>query len=194
MLTKKEGCLRAFPLPLFSFFLHKPDELFHRLLIGHLGGVHLIAHLGHHHLRHALAHDDALPVTLQNLLMGMDIAVTVTPAGIDSAGMLPAVGELPLVVGHHVCPDLIHVRGMGKVNHVRRIAPGRTHIDLQPHEIAHFPQSRLCLGQTEELQMDETAPHAKGLDGSASHALQFHRRMGCRVVGVSISTVSMQKS
>ena len=102
--------------------------------------------------------------------MGMHILMAVTAAGIDTVAMLTAVRQFPIVVRHHVRPNLIHIGGMGKVNHIRRIAARRAHIDFESYKIPDITQARLCLGQAEKFQMDKAALDAKRLDRSPAYA------------------------
>jgi len=70
--------------------------------------------------------------------------------------------------GDHICPDLVHVGGAGKVDHIRGKAAAGAHIDLQCHELALFAHAGLILGHAEELKVDESALHAKALDGGTT--------------------------
>ena len=70
--------------------------------------------------------------------------------------------------GDHIRPDLVHIGGAGKVDHIRGKAAAGAHIDLQRHELALFAHAGLILGHAEELKVDESALHAKALDGGTS--------------------------
>ena len=70
--------------------------------------------------------------------------------------------------GDHIRPDLIHVGGAGKVDHVRGEAAAGAHVDLQRHDLALFAHAGLILGHAEELKVDEAALHAKALDGGTA--------------------------
>ena len=70
--------------------------------------------------------------------------------------------------GDHIGPDLVHVGGAGKVDHIRGKAAAGAHIDLQRHELALFAHAGLILGHAEELKVDKAALHPKALDGGTA--------------------------
>ena len=86
----------------------------------------------------------------------MEIAVSVLAAGIGAVILIIRHRQPPLVIAHHICVDLVYVRGMGEVHHIRRVASGRPHIDLKRHKVSFFAKTLVGFRQTEELQMDET--------------------------------------
>lgn len=147
--------------------MHEPDKFHDCGLILHICRVHLLSHGRMHQLRHALTHLDPVSVFLKDLLMGMNVTVAAPAAGIDAAMVFPTVRQDSPVRGHHVGPDLIHIRGVGIVHHIRRIASCRTHVDLQAHKIADFSQAFSGFRQAEKFQMYEPAPHIKSLYRSA---------------------------
>ena len=48
-----------------------------------------------------------------------------------------------LVKGNHVCPDLIYVGRVGKVDHIRSETTAGTHVDFEGYDIAFFAQTFL---------------------------------------------------
>ena len=90
-------------------------------------------------------------------------------------------------VGHHVCPDLINIRGVGKVEHVGTEAAGGAHIDLKTEDIALLSKVLLILIKNKEFEMDETAVNAKGLNGPTSGITNALREIFFNVIaGVSV--------
>ena len=107
----------------------------------------------------------------------MQIVVTVAPAVINAEVVLPSRLEQLPVIQHHIGPDCIYVRGMGKIHHIRSIAPGRSHIHFQPHEITDLAQARFRLGEPEELEMYEAAAHIESLYRCPSQLFQCSRHI-----------------
>ena len=114
--------------------------------------------------------------------MRMGIAVSILAAGVGAVVLILRHRQSPLIKAHHIGIDLVNVRGMGEVHHVRRIASGGTHIYLKAHEISHVAQSFVGFRQAEELQMDETPAHVEGLDRPASQSFQRFRHFRAGIV------------
>ena len=70
--------------------------------------------------------------------------------------------------GDHIRPDLVHVGGAGKVDHIRGKAAAGAHVDFQSHDLALFAHAGLILGHAEELKVDKAALHPKALDGGTA--------------------------
>ena len=69
---------------------------------------------------------------------------------------------------NHVRPDLVHVGGTGKVDHVRGKAAAGAHVDFQRHDLTFFAHAGLIIGHAEELEVDKAALHPKALDGGTA--------------------------
>ena len=55
--------------------------------------------------------------------------------------------------GDHIGPDLVHVGGAGKVDHIRGKAAAGAHVDFQRHDLTLFAHAGLILGHAEELEV-----------------------------------------
>ena len=71
-------------------------------------------------------------------------------------------------ISDHVSPDLVYVGGVSEVDHVGGETAAGTHVNFQSDHIAVFTQTFMVFGQTEELEVYETALNAKALNGSTT--------------------------
>ena len=111
------------------------------------------------------------------------VAVEITSSRVGTAAVYAAVGEKAAVCRNHVCPDFIDIGGVCEIRHIRRVAARRAHVDLEPDVVADGAEPCFCLGQAEELKVDETAVYAERLQCSASHPLHRIWDSGYSIVG-----------
>ena len=69
---------------------------------------------------------------------------------------------------HHIRPDLINIRAVGEVHHVRREPAARSHVGLERDYIAFPAEMPLVLCEAEKLEVDEPAFHSEALYRSSS--------------------------
>ena len=119
--------------------------------------------------------------------MAVEVGLAVAAAGVG-AEVLLALRLAGLVEGYHIGPNLEHVRAVGKVHHVRRVASRRAHVHFQAHVVALLAQAGAVAVQLEELQVHEAALDTEGLDGSAAHGSEFggHGLVG-PIAGVQVA-------
>ena len=106
----------------------------------------------------------------------------VAPARVHADVVVARGRQRAAVKRHHVRPDLVHVRGVGEVHHVRGVAAGRAHVDLEAHVVALLAKARLVVGEPEELHVDEATPKAKAPGGGAAQLPQDGVDRGKRAV------------
>ena len=100
--------------------------------------------------------------------MRMLVRMALLASGIDAVLLLVGLRQTALIKSNHIGPDLIDIRRMRKVHHIRRIGTGRAHVDLKARIVADLAEAAASLLQTEEFKMNETALHAERLDGAAA--------------------------
>ena len=179
-----------------SFFVHKADELVLLFDGPETDGVHLVAHGAREDVGHPFAHDQAVGIAFEDLLVGVDVVVDVAARGKDAVVfvepclaegvaciVLAVLSEARPAEGHHVGPDSIDVGGVGVVDHVGRVATCGAHVDLERHEVAHFAQIPAGLVETEELEVDEAVDDAEGLHRVASQGAEGLGHLLVHVVG-----------
>ena len=106
---------------------------------------------------------------------------------VNEALAVPAAGKGTVIVlthrhigaaeSDHVRPDLVHVGGAGKVDHVRGKAAAGAHVDFQCHDLAFFAHAGLILGHAEELEVDKAALHPKAPDGGTARGAGVLRQI-----------------
>ena len=106
--------------------------------------------------------------------MGMHIRVGIATGGVSAIILVTEIFA-PLVEGHHIGPDLVDVGRVGVVHHIGRVAARRAHVHFQTDVVAFAAEPFTVAVQLEELQVDETAGRAEGLDGAAADTGQFGR-------------------
>ncbi len=98
----------------------------------------------------------------------MNIFMAVPAACIYTEVIISGRGQDTAVLRDHIGPDLIDIRIMRKVHHIRGVAAGGTHIDLEADKIAGISESGFIFCETEEFQMDKAAPDFEGRNGCPS--------------------------
>ena len=73
------------------------------------------------------------------------------------------------VEGDHISPDLVYVRAVCKVDHVRGNAAAWAHVYLQRHKVAFFPKAFLIFQKTEKLKVDKTALYTEAFYGGTAY-------------------------
>ena len=114
--------------------------------------------------------------------MRVRVGFPVLAAGVNAAAVLCSRGNAPLAVDDHVRPNLINVRAVREIHHVRRIAAGRAHVDFERDEIADAAQAFPRLRQAEKLQMHEAPPRAERRDGLPPERPQRLRNVLAHVI------------
>ncbi len=94
-------------------------------------------------------------------------------SGVNAVEVGAVIGVAQLIKGHHVRPDLVYVSALAEIQHVRREAAGRAHIDLQGYDVSPLAKALLALRQLEELQVEEAAGGAKGLQRGLARRLHI---------------------
>ena len=89
-------------------------------------------------------------------------------SGVNAVEVGAVIGVAQLIKGHHVRPDLGYVSALAEIQHVRREAAGRAHIDLQGYDVSPLAKALLALRQVEEA-----AGGAEGLQRGLARRLHI---------------------
>ena len=120
---------------------------------------------------------------LHHDLVVVQLVAGAVPAAVEGAVVVGAGGLGVFVEADHIRPDLIYIGLLAVVVHVRGVAAGGAHIHLQAQHIALLAQPLLVLAEYEELQVDEPALHAEGLDGPQACGADVLRHVLHQVIG-----------
>ena len=126
------------------------------------GDGHLIAHGARQSIRHTGEQPGVRAALLLQLVQGADIGLSVPASGIHAVALGTVIAVAQFIEGHHIRPHLVNIHALAEVEHIRRIAPRRAHVDLQGHNISPLAQSRFVLRQAEKLQVEKPAGGTKG--------------------------------
>ena len=122
------------------------------------------------------------PVAAANLLVAVAVGMAVPAAHIETFAVGSVVGVTGLIEANHIRPELVVVRALRVVHHVRRVAARGPHVDLQAHHVPGLAQARLGLGEPEELQMEAAPLHPEGLEHRLARFAQVRRHLGGHIV------------
>src|SRR5699024_2819189 len=127
-----------------------------------------VAHRGSERLRQTLHHLEVSAIAVRDLKFRVCVSDVVPPAAERTAAPLMR-RDQHMVFNHDLCPDIIDVKLIGIVDHIRQKAARRTHVDLQSEDIAPFAQSVPVFLQAEKLKVEEAAagrkcPYTAGAD------------------------------
>ncbi len=126
-------------------------------------------------------HDHFVAVLHHDLVV-VQLVPTAVPAAIEGAEVVIA-GALGVAVkGHHIRPDLIHIRLLGVVVHIRGVAAGGAHVDFQTDDITLPAQALLVLVQHKELQMDKPGFDAEGFHRGKARLANLLRQLLHQIV------------
>ena len=78
---------------------------------------------------------------------------------------------------------------MGEIDHVRSEASGRSHVYFKSYKITNITKTLFCLGQPEELEMDEPAFHLEFLQRLTSVTAELFRNLRQHIIDCFRSVV-----
>ena len=114
--------------------------------------------------------------------MRVSVMILIASADIYAVVLFLGFREDTLVRGDHVCPDLVNIKAVSKVHHIRSIASGRSHVDFKSHEVAFLSYAFLVCLQTEELQMDKSSVRVESTNRRAACFFQAFIDVPCDIV------------
>ena len=114
--------------------------------------------------------------------MRVSVMVLIASADIYAVVLFLGFREDTLVRGDHVRPDLINIKAVSKVHHIRCVAAGRSHIDFESHEVTLLSDTFFVCFQTEELQVDKSSVRVESTNSCAACFFQTFIDVPCYIV------------
>ena len=151
-------------------------ECVHSLFGGEYGYKHAVSHRAAQRVGNARDHAHLWGIFAQQVIIAQAEGFSVPTAYKGAEGVL-ALFLCGAVEGDHVGPNLINIRRVCIIHHVRAEAAAGAHVDLQRNHVALFAHAGLILRQPEELEVYEAALHAEALDRGTARTAGILRQV-----------------